>query len=74
MAVCAQASTTSTLPFIGMIDDRVGVMTGGNGAAAKSSDEIGQIGAKIIASDTLNSKWDYEFPAKTFEVKLRARL
>ena len=46
---CAVSKTPSEMPYIDMINDRIGVATGGNGLAAKSGDEIGPVGGVDVA-------------------------
>lgn len=47
---CAVTSTPSGRPLIGWTEgDRVAVACGGNGRAAKSSDEIGRLAAALVA-------------------------
>jgi sarcosine oxidase len=49
MAPCVTSFTPTGYPAISMTHaDRIGVLTGGCGAAAKSSDEIGRLGAELI--------------------------
>jgi sarcosine oxidase len=49
MAACVTSFTPTGYPAIAMTaNDRIGVLTGGCGAAAKSSDEIGRLGAELI--------------------------
>ena len=36
------------MPYIGMVDDGIGVAVAGNGSAAKSSDELGRLGASLF--------------------------
>jgi sarcosine oxidase len=49
MAPCVTSFTPTGYPAISMTQaDRIGVLTGGCGAAAKSSDEIGRLGAELI--------------------------
>jgi sarcosine oxidase len=49
MAPCVTSFTPTGYPAIAMTRaDRIGVLTGGCGAAAKSSDEIGRLGAELI--------------------------
>ncbi|MEL7433849.1 MAG: FAD-dependent oxidoreductase [Chloroflexota bacterium] len=52
---CVLTMTAHGNPYIGKLHDRVYVTTGGNGAAAKSSDEIGRMGAMFCATDTWQS-------------------
>ncbi|MEQ3626448.1 MAG: FAD-dependent oxidoreductase [Celeribacter sp.] len=47
-SACIISDTASGLPVIGRLTPRVSVMVGGNGAAAKSSDEIGRLGALTL--------------------------
>ncbi|RVN77920.1 FAD-dependent oxidoreductase, partial [Sinorhizobium meliloti] len=46
-------------PYIGFVSDRIAVLTGGNGQAAKSSDEIGRLGAVLVADGRLEAD-EYE--------------
>ncbi|MBC2774879.1 FAD-dependent oxidoreductase [Rhizobium sp. AQ_MP] len=48
MAACVTSFTPENYPAIGFASERIAVLTGGCGAAAKSSDEIGRIGAELI--------------------------
>ncbi|KQU73977.1 MULTISPECIES: FAD-binding oxidoreductase [Ensifer] len=46
---CVTSFTRHGFPYIGFAGgDRIAVVTGGNGQAAKSSDEIGRLGAKLV--------------------------
>jgi sarcosine oxidase len=46
---CVVAKTPSGYPLIGYTESpRIGVLTGGCGTAAKSSDEIGKLGAELL--------------------------
>lgn len=60
---CVTAFTRHGYPYIGFADsDRVAVLTGGNGAAAKSSDEIGRLGAVLLENGQLDaSEYDTDF-------------
>ena len=50
MAACVTSYTPSGYPAIGYCgSERIAVLTGGCGAAAKSSDEIGRLGAVLLA-------------------------
>ena len=42
---CAVTFTETGYPYIARLDDTVTLLTGGNGAAAKSADELGRLGA-----------------------------
>ena len=44
---------------------RLGVLVGGNGYGAKSSDEIGRMGANMI----LQGAWDYDMPKEVFKAQ-----
>ena len=48
MAACVTSFTPENYPAIGFASDHIAVLTGGCGAAAKSSDEIGRLGAELI--------------------------
>ncbi|PYB75408.1 NAD(P)/FAD-dependent oxidoreductase [Rhizobium wuzhouense] len=48
MAACVTSFTPENYPAIGYASERIAVLTGGCGAAAKSSDEIGRLGAELI--------------------------
>lgn len=49
MAACVVSKTRSGYPAIGFTaSSRIAVLTGGNGTAAKSSDEIGRLGAVLL--------------------------
>jgi sarcosine oxidase len=49
MAACVTSFTPTGYPAISMARaDRIGILSGGCGAAAKSSDEIGRLGAELI--------------------------
>lgn len=46
---CVTTFTRHGYPYIGFAgSDRIAVLTGGNGKAAKSSDEIGRLGAQLL--------------------------
>jgi len=49
MAACVTSFTPTGYPAIAMTEaSRIGILSGGCGAAAKSSDEIGRLGAELI--------------------------
>ncbi|MCC8934715.1 FAD-dependent oxidoreductase [Rhizobium sp. 'Codium 1'] len=48
MAACVTSFTPNNYPAIGFASERIAVLTGGCGAAAKSSDEIGRLGAELM--------------------------
>jgi sarcosine oxidase len=49
MAACVVSKTQSGYPAIGFtVSPKIAVLTGGNGTAAKSSDEIGRLGAVLL--------------------------
>ena len=43
-------------PYIGMLSNNIGVAVGGNGYGAKSSDEIGRLGAAILQGETVDDR------------------
>ena len=46
---CVTTYTVHGYPYAGFVEsERIALLTGGNGAAAKSSDEIGRIGADLV--------------------------
>jgi sarcosine oxidase len=47
---------------------RVGILTGGNGSAAKSADEIGRMGAQMM----LHEQWTYDLEAEHFRGRFAA--
>ncbi|MUO81955.1 FAD-dependent oxidoreductase [Agrobacterium vitis] len=63
MAPCVTSFTGSGYPAIGFSDSpRIAVLTGGCGAAAKSSDEIGRLGAEFILRGTIaHEGYDADF-------------
>lgn len=62
---CLITDTASRYPYIDMLDDRIGIVTGGNGKAAKSSDEIGRIAAEMM--NTQN--WPTSLPRAPFAAR-----
>lgn len=48
MAACVTSFTPENYPSIGFASEHIAVLTGGCGAAAKSSDEIGRLGAELL--------------------------
>jgi sarcosine oxidase len=44
-APCAVTFTRTDYPYIARLDDRVTLLTGGNGSAAKCADELGRLGS-----------------------------
>ncbi|MBA00936.1 MAG: FAD-dependent oxidoreductase [Chloroflexi bacterium] len=53
---CAHTETTTGHPYIGMLSNNIGVAVGGNGYGAKSSDEIGRLGAAILQGETVDDR------------------
>ena len=53
---CAYTMTASGYPYIGMVNDRIGVVVGGNGRGAKSSDEIGRLGASVLLGESVDER------------------
>ncbi len=47
---CTTTWTRNALPYLGWLDDRIAVAVGGNGGAAKSSDEWGRLAAEMVTS------------------------
>ena len=69
LGTCAVSKTPTELPYIDMVDERIGVATGGNGLAAKSGDEIGRLGALTL----LEATWDSDLDPGLFGAKVRTR-
>ena len=63
MAACVTSYTPSGFPAIGYATSRdIAVVTGGCGAAAKSCDEIGRLGAKLIVEGAIGDEgYDEDF-------------
>jgi len=60
--------TVHGYPYAGFVEgERIALLTGGNGAAAKSSDEIGRVGADLLLRGRLDEP-DY---ATDFAVHFR---
>lgn len=60
-AACVTSFTPTGYPAIGwMVPGRIAVVTGGCGAAAKSSDEIGRLGAELVFEGRISS-FDADF-------------
>ena len=53
---CVYTMTASGYPYIGMVSERVGVAVGGNGKGAKSSDEIGRLGAAVLQGEAVDER------------------
>jgi glycine/D-amino acid oxidase-like deaminating enzyme len=53
---CVYTITASGYPYIGMVNDRIGVVVGGNGRGAKSSDEIGRLGAAALLGESIDER------------------
>ncbi|MHB0953703.1 MAG: FAD-dependent oxidoreductase [Allorhizobium sp.] len=57
MGACVTSFTSSGYPSVGYAEGgRIAVVTGGCGAAAKSSDEIGRLGAELLLSGTIDEE------------------
>jgi sarcosine oxidase len=59
---CLITDTATHYPYIDMLTDRLGIVAGGNGKAAKSSDEIGRIAAAMMRSGS----WESTLPQALF--------
>lgn len=62
---CLIADTASHYPYIDMLDDRIGIVVGGNGKSAKSSDEIGRLAAEMVRTRS----WPSSLPQAVFAAK-----
>lgn len=59
---CVVTYTAHDRPYVDQLDERVFIATGGCGAAAKSSNEIGRMGALLVEQ----GRWVYDLPAADF--------
>jgi sarcosine oxidase len=60
---CVTSYTRSGYPYADLLEGgRIGVLTGGNGSAAKSADEIGRMGAAMMWA----GQWVYDLDAAHF--------
>jgi sarcosine oxidase len=64
---CLITDTASHYPYIDMVDDRIGIVVGGNGKAAKSSDEIGRLAAGMIRTQN----WPSSLPQAVFAARFQ---
>jgi sarcosine oxidase len=63
---CVTSLTPTEQLYAGKLaGGRIGVLTGGNGSAAKSADEIGRMGALMM----LHEAWTYDIPAEQFQLR-----
>lgn len=68
---CVVTGTPSEHPYIGWVGDGVAVALGGNGSAAKSSDELGRLAATLFELDGWNDSLDqahFEPPTRVAEL------
>ena len=63
---CVVTETKTDRPYIDKINAQLGVAIGGNGYAAKSSDEIGRLAAAMMTGS-----WDSQIPEENFRLVLR---
>ncbi|EDV21014.1 uncharacterized protein TRIADDRAFT_60336 [Trichoplax adhaerens] len=61
---CAYTITPHSHVMIDKITENMVLLSGGNGYAAKSSDEIGRVGALTITHDN----WHYDIPQEAFKL------
>jgi len=59
---CVTTHTPSCRPYIDLLTPTLGVALGGNGYAAKSSDEIGRIAADLL----VNGEWSHDLARDAF--------
>lgn len=65
---CVVTGTLGEYPYIGPVADGLAVAIGGNGSAAKSSDELGRLAAGLFSDDG----WTDELEASTFTPRFRS--
>mmetsp|Transcript_170812 Transcript_170812/g.542770 ORF Transcript_170812/g.542770 Transcript_170812/m.542770 type:complete len:279 (+) Transcript_170812:471-1307(+) len=64
---CMWDVTPGMRPFVDVLPGgHVGVCGGGNGFAAKSSDELGRVAALMMIGDLEDTGWSYDIPRETF--------
>ncbi len=63
---CPVFNTTTHYPYIDMVDDRIGIVVGGNGKGAKASDEIGRLAAEMINTGA----WSDTMPQSLFAMQV----
>ena len=59
-APCVTTNTATGLPYIGWVDDDIAVAIGGNGCAAKSSDELGRLASSLFSEQGWTDTLDME--------------
>lgn len=62
---CVVTYTAHEQAYIGQIDDQVYLATGGCGSSAKSSNEIGRVGALLVEHQ---GEWHYDVSAENFRI------
>ncbi len=62
---CLIADTATHYPYIDFVTDHIGIVVGGNGKGAKSSDEIGRLAAEMIRKGS----WSSSLPETLFAAK-----
>lgn len=63
-ATCVVSFTETGYPYIERLTDRLTILTGGNGAAAKSCDEVGRLGAITATGGDLSGEgYETDFKA-----------
>ena len=60
---CVITETPSGHPYVGFVDDGVAVAVGGNGSAAKSSDELGRLASMLFSEEGWSDSIDAELLA-----------
>jgi len=55
-STCVYTITASGYPYVGMVSERLAVAVGGNGKGAKSSDEIGRLGAAVLLGEAVDER------------------
>ena len=63
---CVVTETKTDRPYIDKVHAQLGVAIGGNGYAAKSSDEIGRIAAALMTDG-----WSSDIPKDVFRLQIR---
>ncbi|XP_072166878.1 monomeric sarcosine oxidase-like [Diadema setosum] len=66
-ATCVITRTPTDRYYCDMVTPTLGVVVGGNGSGAMVADEVGRMGAQMIAKGS----WDHDLPAEYFKVKYK---
>ncbi|XP_077991748.1 uncharacterized protein LOC144445969 [Glandiceps talaboti] len=66
---CVTTVTPTGQPYCDMVTPTLGITIGGNGVAARSGDEFGRMGARMIVAGC----WDHDLPRDNFRVRFKTK-